>query len=298
MGNDGGSIPTRRELVKEAAKNPTTSELKETRQEQQAYNWSNCLLSNKRLTQPIVSDCEGRLYNKEAVLHFLLPSDDESNIRDKEDMKAVVKDRILGLRDIVEVKFVDDATSKTTGRWVCPITNKPLGPKTRTVYLVPCGHAFSETALRETTSDTCPQCNEGFFKDNVILILPTLDADIQMLTSRMAALRAKGMTHSLRKAPNPGKKKKRKKGVELELEKKSASKTLVANAALNGIKNPATASLTAKVIEDEKTGSKRRKLDMNENIKGLFSAKNKGGMPHDTADFMTRGFTIPGKATR
>ena len=75
MGNDGGSIPKRRELVKEAAKALTTTQAKEQLTEQQEYAWSTCPLSRKPLATPVVSDAAGTLYNKDSVIEFLLKED-------------------------------------------------------------------------------------------------------------------------------------------------------------------------------------------------------------------------------
>jgi len=61
-----------------------------------------------------------------------------------------------------------------------------------------------------------------------------------------------------------------------------------------GIKNAATASLTAKVLEEEKSKNKRRKLGANDNLKSLFSSEN--GVFKKNGDFMTRGYSIPAGA--
>ena len=41
--------------------------------------------------------------------------------------------------------------------WICPITAKVLGPGVKSVYLVPCGHVFSEEAVRQLKGDKCLQ---------------------------------------------------------------------------------------------------------------------------------------------
>ena len=71
------------------------------------------------------------------------------------------------LRDVVEVKFntVEDGEGAGRGevasprdaKWVCPITNKVLGAGVKAVYLVPCGHAFTESAVKEVSSENCLQ---------------------------------------------------------------------------------------------------------------------------------------------
>ena len=67
MGCDGGSIPHRSELVKTKSKNPivdTTLKLTSL--------WFLCHLSKEPLASPIVSCGLGKLYNKEAILEYLV----------------------------------------------------------------------------------------------------------------------------------------------------------------------------------------------------------------------------------
>lgn len=131
------------------------------------------------------------------------------------------------------------------------------------------------------------------------------------MSARTQRLKAQGLTHSLKKAPGSGKK--RKKHGDAETVGVAMSQTtadVTDNGAkpkavspknsgtatpTGGIKNAATASLTAKVLANEQEKSKRRKLETNDNLKSLFSSgksKNKDG------DFMTRGFSIPAGAKR
>ena len=63
-----------------------------------------------------------------------------------------------------------------------------------------------------------------------------------------------------------------------------------------GIRNTGTASLTAKVLEEEQNRHKRQRNGNNENIKGLFSSSTKH--QRKQSDFMTRGFSIPAGARR
>lgn len=109
--------------------------------------------------QPVVSDWLGKLYNKDSVLRFLLPAEDGAS---KADNEEVLGGRVRSLKDVVEVKFEIDAEAKDAGahrreKWVCPVTRKELGPKVKSVYLSPCGHAFSESAVREVSERTCLQ---------------------------------------------------------------------------------------------------------------------------------------------
>ncbi|KAL2063064.1 hypothetical protein VTL71DRAFT_6136 [Oculimacula yallundae] len=289
MGNDGGSIPTRRELVKNAARALNTTELKATQQEAQTHAWTWCPLSNRPLTVPIVSDCVGILYNKDAILEQLLPKDPDtpaSVIKEKED---VLQGRVKGLRDVVEVNFTVLKEGKDE-KWVCPVTSKELGPTTKSVYLVPCGHAFSEAAIREVKGDVCVECNEAYKEEDIIPLVPLAKEDIAKLVERATRLREAGLTHSLKKAPGS---KKRKKGEAAAESKENTNGTPTPIS--SGIKNSATASLTAKVMGEQAELNKRRKLGLNDNLKSLFSNTGYSAQTHKSGDFMTRGYSIPKK---
>lgn len=106
-----------------------------------------------------MSDCLGKLYNKDAVLRFLLPAEDGAS---KADGEEVLAGRVRSLRDVVEIKFEEDKEARkgeahAGARWICPVTRKQLGPKVKSVYLSPCGHAFSESAIREVAESMCLQ---------------------------------------------------------------------------------------------------------------------------------------------
>ncbi|OCK73663.1 hypothetical protein K432DRAFT_447723, partial [Lepidopterella palustris CBS 459.81] len=161
MGNDGGSIPTRRELVKEAARALTTTQLKETQTEAASYAWSTDPITLKTLSLPVVSDCAGKLYNKDTILEYLLPSDDEAA---KLEAEKVLEGRVKSMKDVVEVKFeiesgVDSVAERSAERevWVCPVSGRELGPGAKAVYLVPCGHAFAGSVVREVSAEGCLQ---------------------------------------------------------------------------------------------------------------------------------------------
>ena len=141
----------------------------------------------------------------------------------------------------------------------------------------------------------------------MIVILPTASSDTDRLLRRVQTLKDQGLTHSLKKGSGSGKK--RKKNCEpaaIELDSKNMStdstiipghtSTLASNKMLKqgrGIKNAATASLTAKVLAEEQAKSKRRRMEPNQNLKSLFSSGNE---QRKDGDFMTRGFSIPAGA--
>lgn len=285
MGNDGGSIPTRRELVKEAAKNPSASDLKEKQREHLAHRWSQCPVSHKALAKPIVSDYSGDLYNKDAIIQYLLPAD-VSGI-DKTEYDAFIQGRIKSLKDVVEVQFeVEKDDTLKTEKLVCPITGKELGVGVKAVYLVPCGHAFSQEAVREMGTAECSVCNEKYEERDVVPILPSTDQDKDFAIQRMAKLRELGLTHSLKK--DKSSKKRKANGDHDEKKRDTNGSSVEKNGTSNGIKNSATASLTKRVLEEE--AAKKRKVG-NENISSLYTKKDNGEKRKD-GEFMTRGFSV------
>ena len=104
------------------------------------------------------------MYSKAAVLESLLEAGKapEGKAESQGELNSAAS--VKSLRDVVEVRFqseeVDDDEkfkSSTMSKWVCPITNKRLGPGVKAVYLVPCGHAFTETAIKEMPGENCLQ---------------------------------------------------------------------------------------------------------------------------------------------
>ncbi len=110
MGNDGGSIPKRRELVKEAARLPTVAELKATALESLSHAWATDPVSSEPLDlENAVSDWRGRLYNYETILKGLIPSgeladgggDDGDDAAADNGEVTFVSTGIRSLRDVV-----------------------------------------------------------------------------------------------------------------------------------------------------------------------------------------------------
>ncbi|KAG5980719.1 hypothetical protein E4U55_003720 [Claviceps digitariae] len=260
MGNDGGSIPKRSELVKNAARTPTVSELKATALESLIHAWTHCALSGSSLEmETAVSDWRGRLFNYEAILNGLMPTDESA------EETTPASFGIKSLKDVVRVKF-----SKSGGKWACPISMKEMGPSTKAIYLVPCGHAFAEIAITEIQENSCPECGEKFDKENAIPILAATENDVQRLGKRLQTLREKGLTHSLKKDKSERKNKKKRKECDMaesdDKAKTVHTKTGV-DSRISGINNPMAASLTAKVLAEQDEMKKRRKVALDSTLR-------------------------------
>lgn len=179
MGNDGGSIPRRIELVKEKAKNIILNPDLE-----RAAAWLYCALSKVScsthlyhdlivadgmnqllLEQPVVSDGLGKLYNQDAIIEYLL---DPSIYGDGDKICS----HITSLKDTTKLNLTpnpaynekDSHLDSTTmgsldrdlkSKFVCPISMKEMNGKHRFVYLDTCGCVFAEQAMKEIPSKEC-----------------------------------------------------------------------------------------------------------------------------------------------
>lgn len=174
MGCDGGSIPTRSDLVrtrtKEAPVDPEPVRL---------ARWFTCALSKEPLQTPLVSCRLGRLYNKESVLQFLL---DRDSFGDGEAVAGHIVSRkdIYDLRTVPNPDFAEgNLASATPGGmlpdlkspFICPLSRREMNGKTRFVYLRGCGCVMAEASLRELASTThCAMCSRKRSKDDVVVI--------------------------------------------------------------------------------------------------------------------------------
>ncbi|CAG8513765.1 38057_t:CDS:2 [Gigaspora margarita] len=157
MGNDGGSIPKRIELVKEKQK--------EVRPDQNALKvamWFFCALSKRPLQAPVVACALGKLYNKDAILEYLL---NKSAYGDGD----VICSHITSIKDVKTLNLTPNPAFKESSasvahfeqgmvsKFICPISMKEMNGKLKFVYLDTCGCVFSEQTLKEVPSEACIQ---------------------------------------------------------------------------------------------------------------------------------------------
>ncbi|RHZ51228.1 hypothetical protein Glove_481g87 [Diversispora epigaea] len=215
MGNDGGSIPKRIELVKEKQK--------EVRPDQNALKiatWFFCALSKRLLQEPIVSCALGKLYNKDAIIEYLL---NKSAYGDGD----IICSHISSLKDVKTLNLTVNPAFKESSaasiahfdqemvsRFICPITRKEMNGKSKFVYLNKCGCVFSEQGLKEIPSETCIQCGKPFTSESIITINSS-PLEQEKLKAELAEKKAKA------------KDKKGKKRMKINQEKKSSLDSLI-----------------------------------------------------------------------
>ncbi|KAM4581638.1 replication termination factor 2 [Fundulus diaphanus] len=201
MGCDGGTIPKRHELVKGPKKVEKVDKSAEL-----AAKWKYCALSQEKLRRPIVA-CElGRLYNKDAIIEYLLDKTAE-----RPNSEAVT--HIRGIKDIKELNLTDNPEWEGEGRnakgdrydeiycgmFICPVVGLEMNGKHRFCYLQTCGCVFSDRALKEVKTEICHKCGDAF-KDEDIVVLNGTKEEVQKLKEKMEERRAKTKTRKSKKS--------------------------------------------------------------------------------------------------
>lgn len=166
--------------------------------------WSTCHISGQPLEVPIAADFLGTLYNKEAVLEFLLArngyfADQEAehrylnqlrasgnafdHLRTKNDVFAVN----LEMRGATSGSERADGGARCTSDYRCPVTDLPCLGNLMSA-LPACGHVFSDRAIAQMTEQACSICSRPFSEECVVPIHGTPD-QIEGLRSRLQARR-------------------------------------------------------------------------------------------------------------
>ncbi|XP_060724222.1 replication termination factor 2 isoform X2 [Tachysurus vachellii] len=195
MGCDGGTIPKRHELVKGPKKVEKVDKNAEL-----AAKWKYCSLSQEKLRRPIVS-CElGRLYNKDAIIEYLL---DKSAERPNTEVVA----HIRSIKDVKELNLTDNPAwegerrnakgdcyeDMHCGMFICPVVGLEMNGKHRFCYLHTCGCVFSERALKEVKTEICHKCGDPFHENDIVMLNSSKEEQ-DKLQKAMEERRAKAKT--------------------------------------------------------------------------------------------------------
>jgi len=156
MGNDGGSIPDRRDLVKNKPKAEQADKNNQT-----IAAWFFCALSKRPLKEPVVSCALGKLYNKDALLEYLL---DKNAYGDG----AEICGHIKSLKDVKTLRLTPNPSSNPASDetfkhppFICPLTLKGMSGSLPFVYLSTCGCVFSAAGLKAVSSPSTPSPSSG-----------------------------------------------------------------------------------------------------------------------------------------
>lgn len=237
MGCDGGTIPTRDELVK-TRKRPEQKDKDSVR----LYKWQHCSLTQEPLEKPIVA-CElGRMYNKEAIIEKLLSQKSEGSSSGE----SKNTDHIRSLKDVKELELEANPGYKGDGAsvgdggyvdrslapWICPVTSIEMNGRFPFVFDWSNGKVISHRAHKMLKDDEASRISE----ENLVTLNPEEGSHQEdLMATKMAARRAR-----VKAAKKAAKADKRKANAnELEEEKsnkksKSSSSSGKLNVAKNG----------------------------------------------------------------
>lgn len=143
MGNDGGSIPTRRYLVKHRKKKKV-----EQKNEIISAKCKLCTISKEALKKPIVADRLGQIYNKTSIIEKLL-------------RKTMPKEfqHIKSLKDVREL----NCPLSNNGYLTCQISGTEFTGISNFYFLWSCGCVLSKTSIDELQmKDKCINCDQKF----------------------------------------------------------------------------------------------------------------------------------------
>ncbi|XP_064486850.1 replication termination factor 2-like [Ornithodoros turicata] len=286
MGCDGGTIPRRDELVRTKQK----PEQKDKDAEAVA-KWKHCAITQEELRLPVVSCDLGRLYNKEAVIEYLL---------NKEATSDIAK-HIRSLKDLVELNLTENPTYRRKGadkgdeyvdhrasRFICPVVGLEMNGKYKFCYLRHCGCVLSERALK-VKSDVCHKCGKPFEDDDIVVLNGT-EEELSVLEEKMEARRLKAKLEKKSKkratdiAVEDGKKK-----VKFEEPSKATGKLVNGGASTSEAKARPTTGTSTKMILPEKACagySIAKDPNTSEALKSLFTT-HKTALNQEKAHWIT-----------
>ncbi|KXN82161.1 hypothetical protein AN958_02970 [Leucoagaricus sp. SymC.cos] len=283
MGNDGGSIPDRRDLVKTKQKAEQADKANQTR-----ARWFFCALSKRKLQEPVVSCALGKLYNKDSIIEFLL---DETAYGDGK----TICGHIRSLKDIKQLTLSPNTTPKSDSnsngndqseraQFICPFTMKEMNGSQPFVYIWTCGCTFSLAGFKtmadspssspkgddDEVLDLCPQCQKKYSRvEDVITLNPAPEEEEQL----------REVMHR-RRLLDPPKKSKKRKNAPSQDEPLKKKREMTAQPVINSTVASSKAVASALAMEEA-----RRKATMSEALKTLYGE----GKPKKKETFMTMG---------
>ncbi|KAG6868193.1 hypothetical protein C0993_006406 [Termitomyces sp. T159_Od127] len=239
MGNDGGSIPDRRDLVRSKPK--------------------------RKLEEPVVSCALGKLYNKDTIIEYLL---DKTAYGDGE----TICGHIRSLKDIKKLNLAPNSSrapmpdGSERPQFICPLTLREMNGLVPFVYLSTCGCVFSQAGLKTVTETSdelslCPQCGKKYNPaTDTLQINPSSEEEENM---REAMERQRLL--------EPSKKAGKKRKAVVDGEEEPSKKKKEAKPSLN----PSVAAASRAVVSSLAMEEAKRKAGMSDAIKSLYDDPNR-----------------------
>lgn len=230
MGNDGGTIARRQDILSLHSYGKQGKEANQIADDNENSILTTCALSSLPLFNPespqIVGDYKGKLYLKEQALEYILKQKTAGSESSDKTTTTSRFSHIRSLNDIVDVHINWKVTPENTSPSIeCPVSKELKNNKTVYAFLRPCGCVLSYKFLegimkyleeQDPKSDVslkerdCPNCGKGFcFKYDVVIMNPLdIDKYNEFNENSLSYLQNNlNLTHS--KRPKKSKKKRR-----------------------------------------------------------------------------------------
>ncbi|QRW05727.1 hypothetical protein RhiLY_04726 [Ceratobasidium sp. AG-Ba] len=287
MGNDGGSIPDRRDLVRSKPKAEQVDKLN-----QMLAAWFFCALSKRPLQEPIVSCAMGKLYNKDAIIEYLL---DKSAYGDGDEICGHVK----SLKDVKQLNLTPNPAAsapqkddKQKPMFICPLTLKEMSGLLPFCYLATCGCVFSSAGLKAVAKpsdekekdkdspspsekEPCPSCAKKFVNKSAAQggDVRTINPDPEEAQKMLDSVPVKS-----------SKKRKSEAVTEGEAKEKPKKAARGEAASIN-----ASMGITRAVANELAAAEKERKAKMSSAVQSLYQGKGGVDGKGSKETFLTRG---------
>jgi len=253
------------------------------------------------LQEPVVSCDLGKLYNKDAIIEFLL---DKTVYGDGEEICG----HIRTLKDVKTLKLttrpvpatLTDLSSSEVAQFVCPLNLKEMNGTQPFVYIRTCGCVFSQSGLRtmlgpnpstrepsssEESSgdsvkqqqlDVCPQCAAKFSQLSDVLTINPSEDEAERMRAAMELRRSR--------EPAKSKTKKRKAVTETIVEDPAAAVVSVSkkkklspvgqSSSPVSSHNPTITTASRALKSSLAAEAAKRESNMSDAVKSLYRGKN------------------------
>jgi len=267
MGCDGGTIPKRDELVRQKKK----AEVKDKNAANMA-KWRYCTLKHDALKQPIVTDSYGFLYNKDAILEYLL---DRAQFEHG-------PTHIKKLKDVKELQLTENPSFNSnhndlgneyldvySSPFICPLTGLEMNGKYKFCAIWTCGCVLSDRALRSVNKNnsaeeklSCPKCGQGYLSnDDVIILNPEDEDDLIFMEQRRERLATNQKKNGSNKRKSP----------EAEAET-NEKKTKTASADSQSSSSTTTKVSTSKIVPTAKSTNGKTSIQQDPSTSNLYKS--------------------------
>lgn len=182
MGNDGGYIARRSEMVKEKAKEIKVDYLAINQMRSRL-----CAITGRKLALPIVGCRMGYLYSKEAMLNCLIKKTVPKAFR-----------HIKKFKDVKDIKVLENPDKEYP--MICPLTREVHNGINKFIFIWKCGCMMSSEAYNACNQDNkCPVCQKKHKEIDIVSLWDSPET-IEAKKAIMFAIKAKKKSKKSKKS--------------------------------------------------------------------------------------------------